>query len=378
MISPKQFCDVLNGQGLNHFYGVPDSLLKNLCAYIDNSFGADFHVITANEGNAVGLAAGHYIGSAQPAVVYMQNSGLGNAVNPLTSLADPAVYSIPMLLIIGWRGEPGVKDEPQHIKQGEITEQQLEVLGIPYVVIDAFSSLEHSLLPLLSKMHECSCPVAILVRKDTFADEGKVAASHSQYPMSREQVLASLVGRTTGDELIISTTGMTSRELYEIRQANNQKNTDFLTVGAMGHTLSIAMGVARVNPNRTVIALDGDGSMLMHMGSLAVVGASNLENLIHVVLNNQCHDSVGGQPTIAGAIDLERIVLGCGYKAYFRCEDATSLNAVWSQVLKDKVKYNGPVLFEVKIKKGARSDLGRPTSTPKENKVAFMQHASGE
>ncbi|WP_218417984.1 phosphonopyruvate decarboxylase [Alteromonas lipotrueae] len=380
MVSPELFCHLLAQHGLSNYYGVPDSLLKNLCAYIDSTFESNAHVITANEGNAIGMATGHYLGAGQPAVVYMQNSGLGNTINPLTSLADPEVYGIPMLMVIGWRGEPNVKDEPQHVKQGQITQQQLDVLGVPYITIDSGSILEDALPPLLETMKTNTCPVAILVRKDTFSatDSASSKSVENRCEMSREEALSLLLGNMSGAELIISTTGKTSRELFEIRQTNNQDNTDFLTVGGMGHTLSIAMGVARVKPNRQVIALDGDGSMLMHMGALAIAGASNLDNLIHVVLNNQCHDSVGGQPTVAGGIDIESIALGCKYDAYYCCDDSDSLTEAWSKIIAAMPQCKGPILFEVKIKQGARSDLGRPTSTPIENKLAFMQHSHGE
>ncbi|NKX20185.1 phosphonopyruvate decarboxylase [Alteromonadaceae bacterium A_SAG2] len=380
MLSPKDFCDVLQSFGLTQYYGVPDSLLKNLCTYIDATFSKEAHLIAANEGNAVGLATGHYLGSNSPAVVYMQNSGLGNVVNPLTSLADTAVYSIPMLLVIGWRGEPGVTDEPQHVKQGQVTEQQLDVLDIPYVVIDGHSNLRHSLPGLLAQMAQQLRPVAILVRKNTFDSLKDPVSSHSivpskNYPMNREQALQVLLPLISADALIVCTTGKTSREVFEIRKARNESNTDFLTVGGMGHTSSIAMGVAKVNPDRLVVALDGDGSMLMHMGALAIAGTSGLTNFLHIVLNNECHDSVGGQPTAGGMIDIEKIALGSGYSKYFVCSDEHTLREQWQEISNGNHNLSSPIMLEVKIRKGARSDLGRPTSTSAENKQAFMRHA---
>lgn len=375
MLSPDTFCSLLKQHGITQYYGVPDSLLKNLCSYIDSAFESDAHVITANEGNAVAMAMGHYLGSGKPAVVYMQNSGLGNVINPLVSLADPDVYSIPMLLVIGWRGEPGVKDEPQHIKQGRISEQQLNVLDIPYVVFDSAISLEDGLKSLLQTMNEQSRPVAVLVKSDTFKALATAPSKSPTYTMNREQALTALLPQIPLEALIVSTTGKTSREVFEIRKACGQKNTDFLTVGGMGHTLSIAIGVAKAKPQKLVVALDGDGSMLMHMGSLAVAGNCGLKNLVHVVLNNECHDSVGGQPTVAGNIDIERIALGCGYSAYQRCETSDTLIESWKNIESQLGKADGPMLFEVKINQGARADLGRPTSTPVENKHAFMQHS---
>lgn len=370
MIDPHSFCDVLGKSGVDFFCGVPDSLLKNLCAYIDDNFSADQHIITANEGNAVGLAMGRFLGSHAPAVVYMQNSGLGNAVNPLTSLADPQVYSIPMLLVIGWRGEPGIKDEPQHVMQGQITEQQLSIMGIPYVVMDSQSDSEAVLAPLLKTMTAQSRPVAVLIKKGTFSAFKSVNQLPSVYSLVREDALNTLLSVFARDDIVVSTTGKTSREVFELRQQRGELASDFLTVGGMGHTSSIAMGVALAAPNRRVIAIDGDGSMLMHMGALPIIGNHGSSNLVHIVLNNQCHESVGGQPTVAGEIDIENLATASGYKAYFCASDLNSITNSWSSIAAD----SGPILFEIKIAKGSRDNLGRPTSSPIENKNAFMQH----
>jgi phosphonopyruvate decarboxylase len=370
MIDPRGFCDVLGKYGIAFFCGVPDSLLKNLCAYIDDNLSADQHIITANEGNAVGLAMGRFLGSHAPAAVYMQNSGLGNAVNPLTSLADTQVYSIPMLLIIGWRGEPGIKDEPQHVMQGQITEQQLSIMDIPYVVMDRQSDSDTSLAPLLEKMTLENRPVAILIKKNTFSAFKSANQLPSVYSLVREDALNTLLSSFAKDDIVVSTTGKTSREVFELRQQRGEPASDFLTVGGMGHTSSIAMGVALAAPNRRVIAIDGDGSMLMHMGAMPIIGHHSSCNLIHIVLNNQCHESVGGQPTVAGEIDIEKMAIASGYKAYFCASDKESVAKSWSHIGLD----SGPVLFEIKIAKGSRDNLGRPTSSPIENKNAFMQH----
>ena len=370
MIDPRGFCDVLGKYGIAFFCGVPDSLLKNLCAYIDDNLSADQHIITANEGNAVGLAMGRFLGSHAPAAVYMQNSGLGNAVNPLTSLADPQVYSIPMLLVIGWRGEPGIKDEPQHVMQGQITEQQLSIMNIPHVVMDSHSDSDAVLEPLLERMATQNRPVAVLIKKGTFSTFKSVNQLPSAYSLFREDALNTLLSSFSRDDIVVSTTGKTSREVFELRQQRGEPASDFLTVGGMGHTSSIAMGVALAAPNRRVIAIDGDGSMLMHMGAMPIIGHHSSCNLIHIVLNNQCHESVGGQPTVAGEIDIEKLALASGYKAYFCASDKESIVKIWSHIGLDL----GPVLFEIKISKGSRDNLGRPTSSPIENKKAFMQH----
>lgn len=369
MIKPAYFCDKLAEYGIDFYTGVPDSLLKSLCAYIDANLPASQHVITANEGNAVALACGHYLGCNRPAAVYMQNSGLGNTVNPLTSLADPLVYSVPMLLIIGWRGEPNVKDEPQHIKQGAITKQQLDVLDIPYVEVDAACQLNSALPSLVEKMLGESRPVALLIKANTF-DDYKAKKVQSNYSLTREQAIGQVVALTDPADLIVATTGKASRELFEHRKNNNMENNDFLTVGAMGHTASIALGVAKAQPNKRVVVIDGDGSLLMHMGSMAVIAQQKLANLVHVVLNNGCHESVGGQATVANLIDLPTIALACGYSAVYSVTDEAGLAKIWHSLPSNKTCF-----IEVKINASSRTDLGRPSSSPIENKIAFMQHA---
>ncbi|MEP1385368.1 MAG: phosphonopyruvate decarboxylase [Paraglaciecola sp.] len=370
MIAAADFCAVLEKVGINFYCGVPDSLLKNLCAFIDHNYSAEQHIIAANEGNAIALAMGRYMGSGSPAVVYMQNSGLGNAVNPLTSLADPLVYSIPMVVVIGWRGEPGVKDEPQHVKQGQITEQQLQVMDIPYITLSADTEIATAVLPLLKTMQEKNRPVAILVKKDVFCDFKNEDPVKPTSQLKREQALAVLLDTFEPQDVVVSTTGKTSREVFELRKSLNQAAADFLTVGGMGHTSSIAMGVALGAPHKRVIAIDGDGSMLMHMGALPIIGCHGISNLIHVVLNNECHESVGGQPTVAGQVNIKSIALASGYTHYFAADNEQDIIHQWSKL----ESLTGPLLFEIKIAKGARKDLGRPTSSPIENKKAFMCH----
>ncbi len=370
MIAPDIFCRTLLDSQIDFFCGVPDSLLANLCAYIDERFEPTQHVIAANEGNAVAIAMGRYMATGCAAAVYMQNSGLGNTVNPLTSLADPLVYGIPMLLIVGWRGEPGVKDEPQHIKQGAITEQQLDLLNIPYVVMDANNDLTSCLSPLLIKMQQESRPVAVLVKKGTFAEVASQAAQPQSYKLKREAALKVLLEQMAADYIVVSTTGKTSRELFELRKSRGETPSDFLTVGGMGHTSSIAMGVAMGKPDKHVVAIDGDGSMLMHLGALPIIGNHNVTNLTHVLLNNSCHESVGGQPTVAEKLDIKAIALASGYSKYQLATDQQSIETAFKAL---KV-VNGPTLLEIKISKGSRADLGRPTSTPIENKNVFMRH----
>jgi phosphonopyruvate decarboxylase len=374
MIEPKALFDALRSRNVGLFAGVPDSLLSNFCAYVDDHGPAGEHIITANEGNAVALAAGHYLATGKISVVYMQNSGLGNTINPLTSITDSEVYRIPMLLVIGWRGEPGVKDEPQHVKQGRITPGQLDLLEIPHRVLDANSNIEELLNELFAIAAASCSPVALLVRKDAFApykSQRKVAAD---YPLPREEALRQILTLANASDLVVSTTGKTSREVFELRVERGEVQRDFLTVGGMGHTASIALGVALGQPDRRVLCLDGDGSLIMHMGSMPIIGSLAPKNFVHVLLNNAAHESVGGQPTVAGDVDFSAIAQASGYRAYFLAEDAASLAECWARL--DRTP--GPVLVEVKIKNGSRANLGRPTSTPEQNKTAFMAQCSGQ
>ncbi|SKB76691.1 phosphonopyruvate decarboxylase [Daejeonella lutea] len=371
MISPQEFLNILRENGFGLFCGVPDSLLKNLCACIDETIDRRLHIITANEGNALALASGYYLASGKTGCVYLQNSGLGNLINPLTSLSDAEVYQIPVLLIVGWRGEPGEKDEPQHIKQGKITKSQLELLDIPYYIVDSDCNIQSVLSAANKELKERNSPVALLVKSGTFI-EYVLKESPQTGTLKREEALSVLLGLTKPKDIIIAATGKTSREIFEIRNMLGQAQTDFLTVGAMGHNLSIALGAAIAQPSRRVICIDGDGSMLMHMGSLAIAGNSKNSNLVYIVLNNAAHESVGGQPTVAGDMDLSKISEGCGYSGYFQAVDVETIKKYWAEIEQTA----GPVLFEIKITTGSRPDLGRPSGTPKENKQKFMKHAA--
>ena len=371
MHQPSEIFAMLRRQGIRFFTGVPDSLLKDFCAYVTDHTAADEHVITANEGNAVALAAGHYFGSKEPALVYMQNSGIGNAVNPLLSLADPEVYRVPMLLMIGWRAEPGVKDEPQHVKQGRVMTEMLDAMEIPWFELCASTPQPDGLLQdACDLMEQRSMPVALLVRKGCFAKYKLQKEVSTDFPLNREGAVQCVIDLLAADDVVVSTTGKTSREVYEYRAARGDGHgNDFLTVGSMGHTSSIAMGVARCQPGRKVVCLDGDGSVLMHMGALAVVGQSGLENFVHVVINNGAHDSVGGQPTVGFQMDLPTVATACGYRAVSRVSEPDRVREEMAR-LRDMT---GPVLLEIQVNKGARDDLGRPKTSPLENRNAFMQ-----
>jgi phosphonopyruvate decarboxylase len=370
MISIQNFINNLIKNQISLATGVPDSLLSSFSAYLQDNSKLMKHIIAANEGNAIGIACGHYLATSKPSLVYMQNSGLGNAINPLTSLADAKVYSIPMLLMIGYRGEPNHKDEPQHVKQGEITLSQLDLLGIDYWLIDQDSDIESILYQAFDVMNKKSRPVAIVVKKDSFQDYKSKLNKKPMSALKREQVLDYLLRELTNTEtLFVATTGKTSREVFEIRKKHNQPNTDFLTVGGMGHTSAIALGVALSKPNKRVICLDGDGSVLMHMGNLPIIGSESPENLIHILLNNAAHESVGGQPTVADKVDFKSIAIACGYKSFNKIENQTDLEQIKTIISAIKM----PALIEIKIDIGSRPDLGRPSASPIENKLAFME-----
>ncbi len=386
MINNAQFLETLQKEGISLFTGVPDSLLKEICACITASVDGRQHIITANEGAAVAVATGHHIATGEIALVYMQNSGLGNTVNPLLSIADREVYRIPMLLMIGWRGEPGVKDEPQHVKQGRVQNDILNAMELPYEVIDAETGDYASVVRRLTRRaRDENRPTALVVRKGTFekwmppADKNSFAGLESTAGittdatglMSRESALEEIVQSLGDDDAVVSTTGMPSREIFEIRARRNMgHHRDFLTVGSMGHCSQIALGLAMGQPDRRVYCVDGDGALLMHMGALPVIGNHAPAGFRHIVVNNGAHDSVGGQPTVGFAVDIPAIAKASGYRDARMVSDARSLK----ESMKWLAQTDGPVLLEVRVAKGARKDLGRPTRTPVQNKTDLMHH----
>ena len=363
MIDPKQFYDYLVSKKLNFFVGVPDSLLKNLCACIKENSDSKHNIIAANEGNAVAIASGYHMSSDEFAVVYMQNSGLGNTFNPLLSLADEEVYNIPMLLIIGWRGEPLKKDEPQHVKQGKLTLPLLEVMGIEYLILD--DNYQEQIDKCYKYMRETNKPIALVVKKDIFKDYD-IKKDKNNYTLTREESLDTIIKKLNDDDFIVSTTGKTSREIFEIREKNNQGHSnDFLTVGSMGHTASIAFGLC-LNTDKSVYCIDGDGSFIMHMGGFAVIGQNPCDNFKYILINNGAHESVGGQPTVAFKIKIPNILKAVGFNTIYEAETVEEINDAI-----DKMK--GMDALIIYTKQGSRKDLGRPTTTPIENKQALMK-----
>ena len=374
MINPKFFYDTLALYGIDFYAGVPDSLLKNLCAYITDHADAQHNIIAANEGGAMGQAAGHYLATGQIPVVYMQNSGEGNIINPLASLTDPDVYNIPVLLVIGWRGKPGVHDEPQHVKQGKVTTGLLNVMGIDYTVLSKEEDkAEAQIKKAVAYMQATKQCYALVIEKDTFDAYTLQNTEKNDFTITREEAIQTVAAALDAKDCIVSTTGMISRELFEYRTAKNEGHErDFLTVGSMGHASQIALGIAMAKQDRRVWCFDGDGATIMHMGNLAIVASKHPKNYIHVVFNNGAHDSVGGQPTVGLDIDIPRIARAVGYKHTFSVSTKEDL----VDILNDVKAGDGPTLLEIKVKKGNRKDLGRPTTTPIENKDALMAFLS--
>ena len=366
----KELVDILASYGMDFYTGIPDSQMEHFCNCLVGRFGtAGRHIMPANEGNCAGIAAGYHLATGKVPVIYMQNSGLGNFMNPFVSMLSDRLFGLPCLLIVGWKGEPGKPEQPQHMFQGELTEGTLELLGIPYAVLEkgmdegSFRSMLTGLLPALDK-GRCA---AILVRDGAITSDGYVKKEASR-GMSREYAIERIISAAPEDAFV-ATTGKTSRELYEIRERLAlSHNRGFLVIGSMGHASSVALGVALNKPDIKVWCLDGDGSVLMHMGAFAAIGTSSPGNLMHVILNNCTYDSVGGQPTMASGIDFLKIAEACGYNACFQADSPKELEIS----LAAAKACTGPVLIEAMVSNGSRDELGWPKASPRDAKLAFM------
>ena len=370
MLCPTDYLRVLGDSGVTFFTGVPDSLLKEFCACVTVTLKPEDHLISANEGAAVGLAIGHYIGTGSLPLVYLQNSGLGNVVNPLLSLASPEVYGTPMLLMLGWRGEPGKKDEPQHVHQGRVMAKMLEDMDLPFVVLsEDMVEAEVQTKAAAQQARDINGPVALVVKKNTF-DKYAAPEVEADLPLGREEAIIAAAETLEDNAAVICTTGMPSRELFEFRARNEAgHDRDFLTVGGMGHASQIALGLAMSQPARPIYCFDGDGAVLMHMGSMAITGQSNAKNLIHLVFNNGVHGSVGGQPTVGFNIDMPKIAIACGYASAQRVTNKKGLHSAITMARAT----DGVSFIEVQVRPGNRADIGRPTSTLEQNNVAMMK-----
>eukprot|EP01083_Nonionella_stella_P050324 133857_1 len=373
-VRPEFFCDRLKSNDFHFYCGVPDSLLKDLCGYITDHVPSTNHKLVPNEGSAIGLAAGYFLNTGKIPVVYFQNSGLGNAVNPLLSLTHQNVYSIPMLLIIGWRGEVGKKDEPQHLVMGNVMCDMLKLMQIPYDVLpDYEEGIQHSVQTAAQYLRTNNSPYALLVRKRTFTKyQFDAGIARSDTLLSRKETLRIIVNNIDPNCAIVSTTGFASRELNEVRQEYQQTHgcdeiKEFLTVGSMGHASAIALGIAESTfTDRDIVCIDGDGALLMHMGALSMIGNSGAKNIKHILINNGCHDSVGGQPT--DRVDFVQIAQACGYKHAKSVENEEEI----TEAIRALHDAEGPYFLEIHTNYGADKNLSRPKATPARNKHDFM------
>lgn len=371
MLLPERLFNFLKKNGIEFYTGVPDSLLKEFCFYVTKKTKKKKHIIAANEGSAIGIATGYNLATNKIPLVYLQNSGLGNLINPLVSLADKKVYSIPMIIMVGWRGEPGIKDEPQHKTQGLITEKLITTLKKKFKILNGNQKLDlkkvKKAIEIAKKRSE---PVFLLVKKNSF-EKTDFIESKDHSILERERAIELILKIFDRNYKIISTTGKISRELYEIRRKNKHKlDNDFLTVGSMGHASQIALGIA-IHSKKKIVCLDGDGSFIMHMGGASTIGNLKLKNFIHIILNNFAHDSVGGQETSSTSTNFGKIANACSYKKIFsNIKNEKNLE----KKLKEMIKSEGPVFMEIIVKKGSRSNLGRPKESPLENKELFVKN----
>jgi len=371
-VNPVILLKILSKNGVEFFTGVPDSTLKEFTFCLDDKVKSSNHIIAANEGNAIGIASGYFLSSGKIPLVYMQNSGFGNAINPLTSLADASVFSIPMLILMGWRGEPGTKDAVQHQKDGEIQESLLKSLKIPYEILSLDSSkLESQIALLIDKSRTNSSPLVILVRRNSFekfipeGEQNQVLFSD----MSREYALSNFYDRIEKNAIVVSTTGKISRELYEIKTKSSSKlERELMVVGSMGHASSIALGVSLNNPERQVYCIDGDGSIIMHTGIMATIGKYANSNFKHILINNYSHDSVGGQSSNSEVVNFSYLSKSFSYKNFFQISKKSDFDSIFEEFLNS----TAPSFLEIIVNKGARYDLSRPNRTPLENKKDFM------
>ena len=368
MLSCERMHAIFVGNGVEYFTGVPDSTFGPWMSYLADHEDALVHRIAVNEGAAIAHAAGYHLATQKLGLAYLQNAGLGNCVNPLTSLVDPEVYGIPMLLMVGWRGEPGHKDEPQHRKMGKVMLPALDALQIPYRVL-APETVEDTVRSSCELVRESNAAVALIVRKGFFAPYQAQRVAERPFELSREEALGIVADQMGPEAVVISTTGGISRELFEYREARHQGHGNhFYTVGSMGHCTAIAMEVALQKPDRTVYVLDGDGALLMHMGTAATIGYYAPRNLVHVVLDNNCHESTGSQPTVSSILDMAGVARSCGYATAHVC---SSKREILSAL---EIRGSGPRMVVINVRKGSRADLGRPTLTPIQTKQSFIEH----
>lgn len=355
MVNLDIFFNSIQNIGIHFFTGVPDSLLNDFCLYLTQHIPDTQHVMAANEGNAIAIAAGNYMATGNIPLVYMQNSGIGNATNPLLSLTHPCVYSIPMVLVIGWRGDPAVKDHAQHKKQGELTPVLMKDMDIPYEILEDEDKVISQFEWAVEKAKEISSPVALIVKKGILAQKEK----HQEYPeshlMSREEAISAVIDVMGKEAIYLATTGRATRELHEQLTLHGiAHDIEFLNVGAMGHLSSIGLGLALGAPQKKIIVFDGDAAAVMHMGSLATNGRYHPHNLLHIVLNNGVNESVGGQKSAGQIIDLTSIAKACGYVTYPHFINNSDDLRKFVQQFSEK---GGLAFADMHVRQGIRKDM---------------------
>jgi len=369
MISCKDLYTIFKRNDLTFFTGVPDSTFKDWMNFLADEHGKKLtNIVSCNECEATANCVGYYLATGKIGIVYMQNSGLGKCVNPVVSLLDKDVYSIPSIFIIGWRGEPNKKDEPQHKKMGRIMLPLLDCLEIPYKILSGNVQEAEQIINQVKKLaKKNSSPIALIIKKGTLKEYTAKKNLKTNYEMSREDAIKTIIDNLNGDEAIVSTTGKTSRELFEYRIKRGEEPRDFYTVGSMGCSSSIALGIAR-ETTKPIFIFDGDGAALMQLGTMATIGHYKLKNFYHIIFDNSSYDSTGGQPTVSPTIDFKKTTLACGYKGARIIKTKNNLK----ETINSMKNLDGPQMIIIKINKGARKDLGRPTTTPIKNKQTFM------
>lgn len=351
MICSKKFLKFLKKKNINFFTGVPDSVLKDFTENLPKKR----NYIMANEGLSVSLGIGYYLKTKKVPLIYFQNSGLGNAINPLVSVAHKNVYSIPMVLLIGWRGAPDIKDEPQHIQQGKSTISILKNIGIKSVILKKDLNLSKlgTAIDLAKRRLE---PIAILVKKNLFSKSSKKIFVKNSYSLQRSEVIKFILNQISYKNIIFSSTGYISRELnHHIKIKKDKKIRAFFNVGGMGHTSSLALGYS-INSRDKIICLDGDGALMMHMGCMANIGTFSKKNFLHILFNNGTHESVGGQTTNSFNINFKKFSQSVNYKSYYSIKNKKDLK----KKLPKLFKKDGPSLCEIFIQNKSIKNLGRP------------------
>ena len=376
MVNQKYLFDSLKDMGLDFFTGVPDSLLNDFCLYLCHYFSNEQHVMAANEGNAVAIAAGHYLATGHIPVVYMQNSGIGNATNPLLSLAHQTVYSVPMILVIGWRGDPAVKDHAQHKKQGELTPVLMKNMDIPFQILDDENTVVDKFAWAVEKAKEVSSPVALIAKKGVLTQKEK----HQEYPestlMNREEAISAVIDVFSSDATYLATTGRATRELHEqLKLKGIDVGHEFLNVGSMGNVSSVGLGIALAKPEQKVVVFDGDAAAVMHMGAMATNCRYKAGNMIHMVLNNGVNESVGGQPSTGYVVNLTEIAAACGYRTTGHAiETKEELQAILKDYKKDKM----PLFIDVHVRQGIRQDMPKLDINHREAIQNLKLHLGGK